>query len=874
MSSSLDKKLDKEEKKKNSPKSSLKASLRVEDDEQSVRQLRSLKPPPRTADSIDDTKKRTLKSKKHSSAPELELEEPSLEVAAAESEATWQQPPLESSEYSRRRSNRNVNSCGNDNNDNQSKSPSPRPRRVGRRNKDRGDPHSPTKKKRRPVKSWSSLRDAVENHCSSNIDITAHENNTEQQTQRQDPAPSLPNTESRTPHKPSIETSGFLVNKTTEQGKTTATSSTTTDARNQKDLMHPEKVRTREEQISSPLVKENGINKDDGGQSSEMKPSASPGAFHVSPSGGDSNNNGDAGLDEEMGEKDGVTTAHVAPVAAAPVEQRRDTGPEKQQKQKRSSLPALSNVGTSIPIAAEVVPDQDELERRMEEEMQERLKREVEKRLQQERERQVFAEAVYVEEGSKRSRSGENPSVDESSTAAGQKRKKMIIIGGVIIGVVVLLAAVIGGIVSNKNKYADSTKTPTIETTDRYKAMVDTIGTLVASDPTVFFTDMESPQYKAMDWISNEDSWVSPDRTPDMLVDRYSLAVLYFSTGGPKWKQQFTFLQPTSICTWNDGSSIWASNASWFEGAGIYCGSDEVVQEIWLGSTKAAGSLPTELGLFSHLTAFQMFDSFLTGTLPTEIFSIHNLTLFDIVYGQGVAGSIPSEIGLATNLEILQLGGNGFDGLIPEELYQLTLLTHLDLFECAFSGPMSTSIAKLSNLNSLDLSVNRFLGSLPEELYTLTQLTTLLLFSNLFTGNLSPEIGNMSEKLSEFDFGDNTFGGTLPTELGYLQNLNKIWLEDNQFTGTVPSEIGSLPFLETFSIFDNPGIGGQFPTSFRTGGKLSDVRLQNTNVWGVEEAFCSRDYPIDNLSADCLVQVECTCCTMCCVDGRQCRGMR
>ncbi|KAG7343128.1 two component regulator [Nitzschia inconspicua] len=840
MSSSLDKKLDREKKK--SPKSSLKASLRVEDDEQSVRQLQSLKPPPRTTDCIDDTKKITPKSKKHSSAPELELEKPSPEIAATESEAAWQQPPLESSESSRRRSNRNVNSCVNDNNDNQSKSPSPRPRRVGRRSKDRGDPDSPTKKKRRPVKSWSSLRDAMENHCNSTSDITAHENNSEQQTQRQDPAPSPPNTESRTPHKPSIETSRCLVNETTEQGKTTATS-TTTDARNQKDSMHPENVRMREEQISSPLMGENGINKDDGDQSSEMKPSASPGAFHVSPSGGDSNNNGDAGLDEKMGEKVGVTTAHVAPVFAAPVEQRRDNGPEKQQRQKRSSLPALSNVGTSIPIAAEVVPDQDELERRMEEEMQERLRREVEKRLQQERERQVFAEAVYVEEGSKRSRSGENPSVDESLTAAAQKRKKVIIIGGVIIGVVVLLAAIIGGIVSNKNKNADSTKAPTIETTDRYKAMVDTIGTLVASDPTIFFTDMESPQYKAMNWISNEDSWISPDRTPEMLVDRYSLAVLYFSTGGPKWKQQFTFLQPTSICTWNGGSSVWASNASWFEGAGIYCGSDEVVQEIWLG------------------------------TLPTEIFSIHNLTLFDIVYAQGVAGSIPTEIGLATNLEILQLGGNGFDGLIPEELYQLTLLTHLDLFECAFSGPISTSIAKLSNLNSLDLSVNRFLGSLPEELYTLTQLTTLLLFSNLFTGNISPEIGNMSEKLGEFDFGDNTFDGTLPTELGNLQNLYAIWLEDNQFTGTVPSEIGSLPFLETFSIFDNPGLGGQFPTSFQTGGKLSDVRLQNTNVWGVEQAFCSRDYPIDNLTADCLVQVECTCCTMCCVDGRQCRGM-
>jgi hypothetical protein len=65
-------------------------------------------------------------------------------------------------------------------------------------------------------------------------------------------------------------------------------------------------------------------------------------------------------------------------------------------------------------------------------------------------------------------------------------------------------------------------------------------------DPTTF-------QYAALDWLANEDGWwVDIDSfPPQVFVERYVLALLYFSTNGTSWRKDLNFLMPTPVCDWS-----------------------------------------------------------------------------------------------------------------------------------------------------------------------------------------------------------------------------------------------------------------------------------------------------------------------------------
>jgi hypothetical protein len=79
-----------------------------------------------------------------------------------------------------------------------------------------------------------------------------------------------------------------------------------------------------------------------------------------------------------------------------------------------------------------------------------------------------------------------------------------------------------------------------------------------------------SPQNRALKWIADDDEYqlalpdttsadsfggvrhvqaVYPTRNP--FVERYSLAVFYYSLGGPRWDYQLQFLAPTDHCEWH-----------------------------------------------------------------------------------------------------------------------------------------------------------------------------------------------------------------------------------------------------------------------------------------------------------------------------------
>jgi hypothetical protein len=89
------------------------------------------------------------------------------------------------------------------------------------------------------------------------------------------------------------------------------------------------------------------------------------------------------------------------------------------------------------------------------------------------------------------------------------------------------------------------------------------------SEPDVF-ENASSPQFLAAQWLAHGDELkLSIPNAKDWTFDqRYALAVLYFSLGGPEWSYQLNFLTGGHVCTWFqefqivsnykiDGSDIW-----------------------------------------------------------------------------------------------------------------------------------------------------------------------------------------------------------------------------------------------------------------------------------------------------------------------------
>jgi hypothetical protein len=105
------------------------------------------------------------------------------------------------------------------------------------------------------------------------------------------------------------------------------------------------------------------------------------------------------------------------------------------------------------------------------------------------------------------------------------------------------------------------TASPTIlYTRPTFTQLLNLIGN-VTSD-IEFLQNRTTPlQYAALDWLANVDTWevdIDSIQEPQVFVERYVLALLFFSTNGTLWKNQ-NFLNSTSVCDWSgkddDGNS-------------------------------------------------------------------------------------------------------------------------------------------------------------------------------------------------------------------------------------------------------------------------------------------------------------------------------
>ncbi len=190
----------------------------------------------------------------------------------------------------------------------------------------------------------------------------------------------------------------------------------------------------------------------------------------------------------------------------------------------------------------------------------------------------------------------------------------------------------------------------------------------MAHDGGASLDDTSTSQYKAYGWLVESDR---SSLTDVMLLQRYALATLYFSTAGSGWSDK----------------SYWLSDEE-------ECPSDNAISRNWYGVEECdAGGMVTRLILSSQN---------MVGTIPPELTHLRMLKVLDVSENE-LYGVLPTQMGLFQELEILRLGSNFLDGAIPSELGSLVTLQELYLHVNKFEGEMPEEICDLTDESGLEL---------------------------------------------------------------------------------------------------------------------------------------------------------------------------
>lgn len=92
---------------------------------------------------------------------------------------------------------------------------------------------------------------------------------------------------------------------------------------------------------------------------------------------------------------------------------------------------------------------------------------------------------------------------------------------------------------------------------------------------------------------------------------------------------------------------------------------------------RLSGSIPKELARLTSIVGLNVGRNSLDGKLDSLLFvrlsSLRYLAIFDTLIG----GTLPSQIGLVSRLTALLVSGNRFSGQIPSQLGQLADLAEL-----------------------------------------------------------------------------------------------------------------------------------------------------------------------------------------------------
>lgn len=334
---------------------------------------------------------------------------------------------------------------------------------------------------------------------------------------------------------------------------------------------------------------------------------------------------------------------------------------------------------------------------------------------------------------------------------------------------------------------------------------------LATSSPTATTAlEQQSPPHQQSQDVSPsiEQSLAVMTLDTDAVDQRYSLAVLFFSTAGEDfWDGEWLEIgvhecdfRGLTCESEEDGPS--PGKAETFDR-----NRGKIVISMDLPQRSLLGTLPTELSWLTHLRRLDLRQNRLYGTLPPAVFQ------------------------KMQKLEVLDLTFNEFSGTLPTDWSALIQLNSVSFESNAFSGPIPTKLPP--NLKFLSLEQNQFSGTIPIREWALDHwpkedrasvnsqrpssstglaLEVLDLSSNYqLGGSIASDIGIALPNLKSFGVFLSNVGGTLPSEMGLMPRLQELSLSRTQLTGTIPLELWSSTSLEWLQIMET-NIGGKLPS--------------------------------------------------------------
>jgi hypothetical protein len=137
----------------------------------------------------------------------------------------------------------------------------------------------------------------------------------------------------------------------------------------------------------------------------------------------------------------------------------------------------------------------------------------------------------------------EEPASSVTTSEGDNRRKKKCIL--LALAVLVIAGAIGAGVGIALSKPPDEPPEPT-DPLDAFRSVLGSVSEEGLDDP-------NSTQFKALNWIANEDPanttvGITPDET---IKQRYVAALLYFALGGENWINKYNFLMGLPICSWN-----------------------------------------------------------------------------------------------------------------------------------------------------------------------------------------------------------------------------------------------------------------------------------------------------------------------------------
>jgi Leucine-rich repeat (LRR) protein len=287
------------------------------------------------------------------------------------------------------------------------------------------------------------------------------------------------------------------------------------------------------------------------------------------------------------------------------------------------------------------------------------------------------------------------------------------------------------------------------------------------------------------------------------------------------------------------------------------------------------GALSGNIKLFKrmyNLEALYLENNAFTGELPADKKTWPNLVELDASNNM-IDNTVPAAIINHGKLAVLDMHKNLMSGVFPDDIFENTNLRVLALHENALEGTIPDRLPFLKNLQHLDFSRNKLTGTIPDDVSELTNLRYWATSNNAFSEQRVPNLSGMTN-LVDFSMKYNNLIGTIPDWVGGLNHLEMLDLDNNRLTGSIPTWLGLLRGLNHLLLNRN-NLEGSIPAQLQNLVHLDVLLLDGNNISGNADVICEADHtPPSIFTSNCYPgqngerpQVECRCCTTCCLAG-------